>query len=79
MSQVGRCPTNVRFPLGWPIENPAISDPRPNEPIRLIDKVALEMLDVGKLIPRPPKDRSDRTPKGNEEYVLHAKSSRLGK
>ena len=57
----------------WPIEKPAMSAPRPNEPIRLIDKVALGMLDVGGI------DSKDhlRTapiapPKGNEEYVFHS-------
>ena len=64
----------------WPIEKPAMSAPRPNEPIRLIDKVALEMLDVGEI------DSEDhlRTapiapPRATRSTFFMAESSRLGK
>lgn len=64
----------------WPSENPAMRAPRQNEPIRLIDKVALEMLDVGEI------DSTDhlRTapiapPRATRSAFCMAKSRRVGK
>ena len=63
-----------------PIENPAISAPRPNDPIKLIDKVALEMLDVGEI---DSKDHLSTAPiappRATRSTFCMAKSSRLGK
>lgn len=64
----------------WPIEKPAMRALRPNESIRLIDMVALEMFDVGEI------DSEDhlRTapiapPRATRSTFFISKSSRPGK